>query len=318
MNLHRTLAVTMIAMGWAAPALAGGPNPQAKFDLGVAEMEHGHFDVACPAIRESFEIEPLPGTLFALAECEAQWGRCATALARYEEYLAMVPTLSAAGQAKQRGRKKTAQAQITTLRAVTPRLTLMLPKGPSSGVVVTLDGKVLSDASLGVAIPLDPGEHLVTTRVEGAAPSETRVGLARGDIKSILLNVPRPAPVVVPVPGVSLEAGPSGKRVGAFVAGGLGVAGLVVGAVTGGLAISEKSAVNDGCSDLGCTPEGKAAADRLKRFGTASTIGFVLGSAALAVGTVLFVVDRREAKGAPKLALSAGAGGVSVAVEGGF
>ena len=57
------------------------------FEDGVRLMKAGQFDEACPKIAESQRLEPRPGTLFTLAECLANDGKIATALARYEEYL---------------------------------------------------------------------------------------------------------------------------------------------------------------------------------------------------------------------------------------
>jgi hypothetical protein len=47
----------------------------ALFDKGVADMQAGHYSSGCPAIEESQELDPHPGTLFTLAECQAKWGR---------------------------------------------------------------------------------------------------------------------------------------------------------------------------------------------------------------------------------------------------
>src|SRR4051812_48805392 len=58
------------------------------FNQGVEDMEAKRFDKACPAIEQSYRLDVRPGTLFALAECEADRGRLATAVARYDEYLA--------------------------------------------------------------------------------------------------------------------------------------------------------------------------------------------------------------------------------------
>jgi tetratricopeptide (TPR) repeat protein len=88
MTARRILAVAVLALGTVltSPARAADPDPaQALFDQAIADMEAGRFDKACPAIKRSHKLEPLPGTLFALAECEAKRGALATAVQRYEE-----------------------------------------------------------------------------------------------------------------------------------------------------------------------------------------------------------------------------------------
>jgi len=86
-----------------------------------------------------------------------------------------------------------------------------------------------------------------------------------------------PAPVAPP-PAEPARTGLSGRRIGAIVSFGIGGAGLVMGAVTGGLAIGKKSTVNEGCGIGGdptaCNAAGFSAASSLKTLGAASTAGF--------------------------------------------
>src|SRR5262252_4543747 len=79
---------------------------EALFNRGLADMQAGKFDTGCPAIGESYRLDPRPGTLFTLAECEAKAGHYATAVARYDDYLSLYSRLSADQQAKQKGRDK--------------------------------------------------------------------------------------------------------------------------------------------------------------------------------------------------------------------
>ncbi len=72
---------------------------EALFDEGVAQLEAGHFDVACPALDESYTLEPQLGTLLAAADCFDRWGKLPVAAERYEQFLATVAQLDAAEQA---------------------------------------------------------------------------------------------------------------------------------------------------------------------------------------------------------------------------
>jgi hypothetical protein len=121
--------------------------------------------------------------------------------------------------------------------------------------------------------------------------------------------------------------------VGAFVAGGLGLAGVVVGAVAGGLMLADKGTVSADCTDapggvsLCKTPAGVAAGNSAKTLGLVSSVGWVTALAGLGVGTVLFVTEPAPAKpsqggrigrwvGAGLL--SASASGASFGVKGGW
>src|SRR5580704_16022315 len=111
MNLPRLItSSSLLAISFLSiPALAAGPDDAAVlFDRGVADLEAGRYDAACPAIEQSYKLDPRPGTLFALAECEMKRGHLGAAAARYDQYLALYPTLSADKRAKQGDREKMA------------------------------------------------------------------------------------------------------------------------------------------------------------------------------------------------------------------
>jgi hypothetical protein len=286
-------------------ALAADPDPaQASFDRGVADMDAGRFDKACPAVEESYNLDPRLGTLFTLAECEAKWGRLATAVQRYEAYLAAYAALPADKKLKQGDREQVSRAARAALLPSVPELTLTLPPASPAGTRVTRDGAPVAEAALGAPMRVDPGEHVLTVQAPGGPVLERRVRLAKGEKKAILLDVKEAAapaaalavaPVATPPPP---EQGPSGRRVGAFVAGGAGVAGVVLGAVTGGLALAKKSTVDANCGSgihasdpTACNGTGLAAANSLKTLGLVSTVGLAVGAAGLGVGVVLFATE---------------------------
>lgn len=315
----------VIAAGLAAPGFATAeppPDPaQTLFDQGLVDMENGRFEKACPAIEASQRLDPRPGTLFALAECESQRGRIATAVRYYAEYLALYRTFSAKKQAEQKGRAKISEAQVRSLDPLVPRLTLKLPAGTQSDVVVKRDGNVVAELSIGTAIRVDPGEHVVATQVPGGAKIEQRITLAPREARTLELTVQR-EPLAVPsaLPSTSPSAQTSAPpnpppsalpranpaprslpppdvrpwRIGTWAAGAAGIVGLAVGAVAGVLALEQRTVLDRSCAPKGgkevCNDQGIEARDRLEVFGTASTIGFVAGGVSLGVGVALIVV----------------------------
>jgi len=80
-------------------------------------------------------------------------------------------------------------------------------------------------------------------------------------------------------------------RTWAYVAGGIGAAGIIVGSITGGLAIGGKSTMDDNCNGEACNHEGKEAADETQALALVSTIGFPVGLAGLAAGTALWLLS---------------------------
>ena len=284
----------------ASPAFAQDiAAAEALFDKGLADMQAGRFDSGCPALAESHRIDPRPGTLFTLAECEAAWGRIATASARYTDYLRLFDRLTPEQKANQKGREVTSREKIAALAPDVPKLTLSLGPNAPPGTTVRRGEVTLGAASLGVPLPVDPGEHVVVIQPPGAPPTEQRVTIARGESKTVTLEVTAAPASATPPPGGTTTTPPSAppadagtddgstQRTVGFVVGGVGVAGIVVGAITGGLTLSKKSTIEDNCVELECNRDGKEAADEASTTGLVSTIGFAVGAAGLAAGVIL-------------------------------
>jgi hypothetical protein len=83
----------------------------------------------------------------------------------------------------------------------------------------------------------------------------------------------------------------SGMRTAGLVIGGVGVAGIVVGAVTGILAMGNESDSKNRCPNTTCTDAtGVNENNSASTQATISTIGFVAGGALVVTGAVLFLV----------------------------
>jgi hypothetical protein len=191
-------------LGLAAPCFAREPGlAEVLFDRGVEHLEAGHHHRACPAIAESYRLDPRPGALFALAECEAMRGRLATALARYDEYIELYEVLAPELKRKQVERLQTAKAQKDKLAREVPRLTVVMPTGAPKGTVLRIDGARVESRQLGQPLPVDPGSHHVTLTSPGRAVSEVQVKVEKGKAK---VTTP---PLGKALPPVASEVGPS-------------------------------------------------------------------------------------------------------------
>lgn len=294
----------LLAMTAVAPAARGQDTATAValFDRGLADMQAGKFETGCPALEESFRLDPLAGVLFTSAECHAQWGAVATAMARYQDYVSRFSRMSPSEQARQRGRDEIAKKRIAELEPKVPLLTLTLPASAPPDTKVSRSGTVLGAPSLGVALPVDPGEHVVVTEVPGAEPRETRFSVEAGERKTVELAIALPdrppsAPEEQAGPSAPADAAPagSGPRTAAYVVGAMGVAGLVVGSVSGALALGRKGVVDEHCDGAICDAEGKDAADEGQTFGLVSTIGFGVGVVGVGVAAVLLATSPKSA-----------------------
>jgi hypothetical protein len=323
-SLHRSIGILALVapLAFASPALAQDiATAEALFNRGLAEMEAGNYTAGCPAIAESQRLDPRAGTLFTLAQCEVRWGRIATAVTRLGDYLQLYDRLPTGQKVRQGDRAKVAREQLEKLTPEVPELTLSLPPGAPAGTVVKRDDAVVAGAALGIGLPVDPGEHVVSTQAPGGTLWELRITIAKGEKQPLVLEV-KPAPTVearpamappsvvaapvLPPPVLPLppaESGPSSRRVAIYAASGVGIAGLVLGGVMGGLALGKKSIIESHCGSAihlaeptRCDKDGFDAGQSVKTLGLVSTIGVVAGLAGVGTAVVLLVTEHRPAK----------------------
>ncbi|MFS8071409.1 MAG: hypothetical protein ACMG6S_33985, partial [Byssovorax sp.] len=148
MNLsyHRYLfALSLLGpLALSSPAIAQDvAAADALFNRGVTEMKAGQYKKGCPLIAESLRVDPQPGTLFTLSQCEVKWGRVATAVARLDDYLQLYERLTPDQKVQQQTRPKVVKEQRDKLILEVPQLTLSLPPGAPAGTVVKRDGAVV-------------------------------------------------------------------------------------------------------------------------------------------------------------------------------
>jgi hypothetical protein len=203
--------------------------------------------------------------------------------------------------------------------------------GPSNPNV-TVDGVPVPVNALGARRAIDPGLRAVVVTAPGYVSADKSVTLREGEEREVAF-VLRPPPSVdltdrdsrQPVaPAPATEGGK--PRWPMWVAFGAGGAGLVVGSVTGALALGARSELKGQCKgpDGKCLPtslEEKRRMDgdvsRYHTLGTLSGVGFAVGVAGAATGVVLLLTGkpRSETAALPFVPLI---GPGTVGVEGKF
>lgn len=297
--------LVLVILAFTASTYADDSSRAKELFLKAAKAFEEHdYAIACPAFAESFQLAARPATRFAMAECEFEAKHIATASTLYGDFLRMVENIeSDAERAKHKERVKQAQTKQAELAKEIPYLTLVLAAAAPPNTAVTRDGVTLTAASLGIAVPVDPGEHVITVQAPGGELKEIRVTLERGGKTMQELEPPLPPdpdvhvvtrPAITTTDITAEEMRKSKFRTVAFVAGGIGVAGLIAGGVLGGLTMQKASVIEKHCTDITCFPEGFAATQDAQRLGLGSTIGFGVGIAGVATGAVMFVLSRRN------------------------
>ena len=95
-------------------------------------------------------------------------------------------------------------------------------------------------------------------------------------------------------PPPATHSGGSPNRTYALVAFGVGGAGLIVGAITGFIAMGKHSDLEGKCPDGKCPADTQSDVDSYKSMGTISTIGFIVGGIGAAAGAVLWFTAPKE------------------------
>jgi hypothetical protein len=129
-----------------------------------------------------------------------------------------------------------------------------------TAVTVTIDGAPLTDHLDGTALVVDPGEHKLAFQAAGMATLEKTIVVQAGEKNRHEPIVLSPAQPVAPPPPTQPPPAPppaptSSPPVPAYVAFGVGGAGLVVGVLFTGLWASAKSGGNSACVSQTCSSQ---------------------------------------------------------------
>jgi hypothetical protein len=314
---------TLLGLVVTGPTHAATPEEAAAaFDKGLAHMLAGQYELGCPELEQSYALAPLLGVLFTLAECEAAWGKLATALVHYRQFLDGLTGLPPEQRQKHNERRNVAADKIAALGGLVPELTIAVPDGAPAGLVVKRNGVLVEPATYGIARAVDPGDYTVVAEIDGKRSFERALRLSQRDRATVEI------PLSLAGPSPSEGSSVSGLEAAGYVAFGVGGLSLAAGLVTGALAWGKKSTIDDNCPDRLCTPEGREAVDAGQSLALASTITFVAGLVGLAAGTTFVLLgsddsvsegaQARAAAGSLELRLSGAVDSTGVALAGRF
>jgi hypothetical protein len=326
--LHPALAVIAftLAVSIAGAARASNPAAEQLFQDALTLMEAGSFAEACPKLEESQKLEARSGTLLNLAYCHEKQGRTATAWVEYKDAATLAGTENRTDNAdKATGLAAELEPRLSRLRIEVA--------GGTADVEVKTDG---ASAVTDQAVPIDPGEHVVTANASGKKEWSTRITVGPdGDSQTV--TVPEletaaeqapttqapPPPKHVDTTTNNPDSGEGGIAAWAWVS---GATGLVLAGIAVGFAVDQGAARRRLDARCGAGRQSCPAADydfgsdyrRERRdFGLFVGLGAV-GVVALGVGVVGIAV------GASSDASSSGAsaritlGPAGVGVEGEF
>jgi hypothetical protein len=282
-QLASSLVLTSLLLSTAALADDAVPPAEALFQEARALVEKGNYAAACPKLEASQKLDPAVGTQFNLADCYEHVGRTASAFALFDQVARIARS---AGKFE---RERSAKERAAALEPKLARVRLAV-KAPAPGLEVRIDDVLVEKAAWTEPFSVDPGAH----RISASAPSHRswEGSLSGQPSQLVVVDIPELVDTTVRVAPPPVAA-PSSQRTFAIVAGAVGVAGVVVGAVSGVVALSNRSTGERECPKdvyaFRCPTEaGTSAWNTATTAGNVSTIGFIAGGAFLTGAAVLW------------------------------
>jgi hypothetical protein len=299
-EIRSAVALVTGLLAWAVivgPAHAGDSGAADEFSYGLAEMLAGRYATGCPALEASYRLDPRPGTLFTLAECNLRQGKTATALADYDEFIALCGRMPPAQQASQAERLAIANQERGSLETVVPRVTIRVPDSAPLSTIVRCDNRVVAGPVLG-GLALDPGDHTIGTEAPDGRTGSVKISLEAGERRALVAPMPTSSgSLAAPREAFGTTTPPAASSTsrrlwiyGAVAGGGLG---LLVAGGAGALVLSKASTANGGCNMAGVCASQQAAdaGNSAHAWADAATTALAFAAVGFAVAAVLWISE---------------------------
>jgi hypothetical protein len=304
----RAAIALALALALTARTALADPTPEQK-ELARGLMQRGrdarqaHDDKqAFESFKAADDIMHVPTTGFEVARSQADLGQ----LVEAHETLQRVMLLPERPDDSQGFRDARGYAKVLDdeLLQRIPQLRIAVDGGPTDGSLrLSVDGVALPPAAQLVPYKVDPGHHVVLAGA-GGAEGRAEVDVQERETKDVAVHAgpasPAPATVAAPSPPASASlppatpppatppptpdaAGSSGRAGGlgtiTWIGGGVAAAGVIVGSITGALAISDNHTLSSECNGPRCPPSANGTLQSANGLATASTVSFVVAGA---------------------------------------
>jgi hypothetical protein len=287
----------------ADPTAADKETARRLMTEGRTYRKAGDSKSALKSFQAADDIMHVPTTALEVGRTEVELGQ----LVEARDTLLAIARLPAAPKEPRAfvEARATAKTLAGELEGRIPSIKLTIQGVPADGVVtVQVDDVPIPAAALGVPRAVDPGHHVISGSLGagsagGTAPHTTAVDLTEGETKEVTLDMAAPL-VSDEAPAAKPPSAPTDTwRLVSYVGFGVGGAALLVGSITGIVAISDlSSAKKMGCVGNQCPPSADGELNTAGTFATVSTVGFVLAAAGVGAGAVGFILSRHHEKAA--------------------
>jgi hypothetical protein len=303
------LVPALLVSLWTAPVIAEGPplgvatpaqqkDFKKKFGQAQKLFKAGKFDEAIRAFEQAYDAVADPEARLMIARAQQNLGQLPKAHAEYVTAIAELESAVQQGD-KYRDLLEAAKKEFKELEGVVAWLTIKLIHAPE-GTTVTIEGEPVDAAKLGEPLLLQPGlVNVVATTPDGREASRQLTLNAGQSSKVDLAFVRDDEPIVEEgvekedeqpaEASASASSSGGGTRTMAYVAGGVGIAGLATFGIFGVLANNKFNKLEDNCTNDICNPKSQDDIDNGKTFQTVANVGLVVGVIGLGTSAGLFL-----------------------------
>jgi hypothetical protein len=296
---------------------------QTHFLKGRDLANQNKFDEALAEFRASYDAVASPNARLSIARTLQSMGKLVDAWVEFGHAIDEGNSL-AAKEARYGETAKAAQEERTKVEEQIGFVPVTVANAPADATV-TVAGAAVDNAALAKPIPVMPGSVDVVVQSGGTAVAKQTVQVGAGQKQTVSLDAapPKATPTPPPAP-TSTDASdnpdwqnpadrkkdkgpiaPSGNtklRPFAYVAGGVGAAGILTFAIFGLMEKSAYSGLQSDCPNNVCPPGKANDISSGKTDQTIANIGLAVGVLGLAAGATLFVLSMPKSSSATQSA----------------
>ena len=324
--------ITSVCLFGAASSRAAGADPtaatpeqgqqaQTHFQSGKDLASKNQLDAALAEFRASYDAVASPNAHLSIARTLRDMGKLTEA---YVEYAGVIAEAAVLNPKVGDRYKPTADAATDERSKVEAQISLLsvTVMHPTDGATLKVGAATIDHAQWGMPIPLMPGAVDVVLESGGKEVARSSTTLAPGEKKSVSVDTQPPPAKVVPVVNngpvdpkdqpdwkgdrtgaqapASAPSDRSNLRPYAYVAAGIGAAGLITFGIFGLMEQSTFSGLQDSCHGV-CPPSKSSDISAGRTQETVANIGLVVGAVGAAAGITLFVLSMpSKSSSAPK------------------
>ena len=302
-----SVGLLWVSTGFAEPTAADRATARSLAGEGYQALQDKDYATAADRFRRADTLIHAPTLMIDWARSLVGLGKLVEAQERYEQIVR-----EGVDAKSPRSWQRALKDAVNELAQLKPRLawlTISVSGSDEAHVTVdeahvTIDGAPVPSAALGVRRAVNPGSLQVRVQANGFLGQKKAVELREGAEEALSFQLePDLEPQTASAEKVAAPAKApvtSQDHTPMYVAFGVSAAGLAVGAISGGLALSKESDLSAVCNaDHNCPSSHEDTLRAYHTFGTISAVGFAVGVAGAGVGTTLWLLNRGKGNAAP-------------------